>query len=77
MPRTAPRDISFSVADLKPVIYAPDALPMFADEKYGESLHQREKRSKKMKPMEPMSGAGRGGRVGQSATASMVQTLFP
>ncbi|ORX38002.1 WD40-repeat-containing domain protein [Kockovaella imperatae] len=77
MPRTAPRDLSFSVADLKPVIYAPDALPVFADQKYGESLHQREKRAKKMKPTEPITGVGRGGRVGQSATATMVQALFP
>ena len=49
---------------------------MFADEKYGESLHQREKRGKKMKPMEPVSGAGKGGRIGSSATASMVQSVF-
>ena len=74
--RTAPRDVSFTSADLKPVIFTPDALPMFADEKYGESLHQKEKRGKKMKPMEPMTGAGKGGRLGASATASTVQTVF-
>ena len=77
MPRTTPRDVSFTAADLKPVIYTPDALPMYADKKYGESLHQKEKRSKKFKPMEPIVGAGRGGRLGASATQSMVQTLFP
>lgn len=49
---------------------------MFADVKYGESLHQKEKRSKKFKPMEPMSGAGKGGRLGASATQGFVQTLF-
>ncbi|EIW71757.1 hypothetical protein TREMEDRAFT_67947 [Tremella mesenterica DSM 1558] len=76
MPRTAPRDISFSVADLNPVIYTPEALPMFADKKYGESLHQKEKRSKKFKPMEPVSGVGRGGRVGGSTTQGFVQSLF-
>lgn len=50
---------------------------MFADKKYGESLHQKEKRAKKMKPMEPISGVGKGGRLGASATQSMVQTLYP
>ncbi|WWD20074.1 hypothetical protein CI109_104548 [Kwoniella shandongensis] len=77
MPRTAPRDPSFSSADIQPVIYTPDALPMFQDKKYGESLHQKEKKAKKMKPMEPMTGAGRGGRLGQSETQGFVQTLFP
>lgn len=76
MPRTTPRDVSFSTADLKPVIYTPEALPMFADKKYGESLHQKEKRAKKFKPMEPVSGVGKGGRLGGSATAGFVQTLF-
>lgn len=76
MPRTGPRDTAFTSADLKPVIFTPDALPMFADVKYGESQHQKEKRSKKLRPMEPVSGAGRGGRVGSSATQSLVQTLF-
>jgi hypothetical protein len=76
MPRTAPRDVSFSTADLKPVIYTPEALPMFADKKYGESQHQKEKRAKKFKPMEPVSGVGKGGRLGGSATAGFVQTLF-
>lgn len=74
--RTTARDVSFTTADLKPVIYTPDALPMFQDQKYGESLHQREKRGKKMKPMEPISGAGKGGRIGSSAMASTVQAVF-
>ena len=69
--------MSFSSADINPVIYTPDALPMFADMKYGESLHQKEKRSKKMKPMEPVSGVGKGGRLGGSLTQGFVQTLFP
>jgi len=68
--------MAFTSADAKPVIFTPDALPMFADEKYGESLHQREKWGKKMKPMEPVSGAGKGGRIGSSATAGMVQSVF-
>ncbi|CAD6589234.1 MAG: hypothetical protein TREMPRED_005303 [Tremellales sp. Tagirdzhanova-0007] len=76
MPRSAPRDTAFTAADLKPVIFTPDALPMFADIKHGESLHQKEKRSKKFKPMEPISGAGKGGRLGSSATQGLVQTLF-
>lgn len=76
MPRTAPRDTAFTSAHVKPVIYTPDALPMFADVKYGESLHQKEKRSKRLKPMEPISGAGKGGRLGASATQGFVQTLF-
>lgn len=77
MPRTAPRDTSFSSADIQPVIYNPDALPLFADKAYGESLHQKEKRAKKLKPQEPISGVGKGGRLGASATQSMVQTLYP
>ncbi|WVR08277.1 hypothetical protein IAU60_005324 [Kwoniella sp. DSM 27419] len=77
MPKTAPRDPSFTTADLKPVIYTPDALPMFADKNHRESLHQREKKAKKMKPMEPIRGAGRGGRLGASETQGFVQTLFP
>lgn len=77
MPKTAPRDMAFTSADLKPVIFTPDALPQFQDKKYGESQHQRDKRAKKMKPMEPVTGAGKGGRLGASATASFVQTLFP
>lgn len=76
MPRTAPRDVTFTTADLKPVIYTPDALPMYADEKYGESLHQREKRGKRMKPQEPVSGVGKGGRLGSSAMQGFVQTMF-
>lgn len=76
MPRSTPRDVAFTATDLNPVIYTPDALPMFADVKYGESLHQKQKRSKKFKPMEPMSGAGKGGRLGASATQGFVQTLF-
>lgn len=77
MPRSTPRETSYSVADLKPVIYNPDAMPMYADKHYGESLHQKEKRAKKMRPAEPLAGAGKGGRIGSSATQSMVQTLFP
>lgn len=69
--------MAFTSADLKPVIFTPDALPQFQDKKYGESQHQRDKRAKKMKPMEPVTGAGKGGRLGASATASFVQTLFP
>lgn len=76
MPKTAARDIAYSSADLKPVIFTPDALPMFADEKYGVSLHQKEKRSKKFKPMEPVSGVGKGGRVGQSAMTGLAQSMF-
>jgi hypothetical protein len=76
MPRTAPRDPSYSTADLKPVIYTPDALPMFADQGHRESLHQKDKRAKKLKPTEPMQGAGRGGRLGASATAGLVQDMF-
>lgn len=45
-------------------------------QKYGESLHQKEKKSKKFKPTEPLQGAGRGGRIGASATASFVQEIF-
>ncbi|WVW86626.1 hypothetical protein I302_108679 [Kwoniella bestiolae CBS 10118] len=77
LPKTAPRDPSFSTVDLKPVIYTPDALPMFKDQGHRESLHQREKKAKKMKPMEPVRGAGRGGRLGASETQGFVQTLFP
>ncbi|WVQ84134.1 hypothetical protein IAT38_006281 [Cryptococcus sp. DSM 104549] len=77
MPKTAPRDPSFSSADVKPVIFTPDALPQFQDKGYRESLHQKEKKAKKMKPMEPIQGAGRGGRLGQSETQGFVQTLFP
>ncbi|WRT69432.1 uncharacterized protein IL334_006418 [Kwoniella shivajii] len=77
MPKTAPRDPSFSSADLKPVIYTPDALPMFKDQGHRESLHQKEKKAKKMKPMEPVRGAGRGGRLGASEMQGFVQTLFP
>ncbi|OCF37033.1 transcription factor [Kwoniella heveanensis BCC8398] len=77
MPKTAPRDPSFSTSDLNPVIYTPDALPMFRDQGHRESLHQKEKKAKKFKPMEPMRGAGRGGRLGASETQGFVQTLFP
>lgn len=76
MPRTTPRDVAYTTADLKPVVYTPDALPMFADQKYGQSLHQKEKRAKKFKPTEPLAGAGRGGRIGASATAGFVQDIF-
>ncbi|KAL7424891.1 hypothetical protein Q5752_000577 [Cryptotrichosporon argae] len=77
MPRSAPRDMSFSSADLQPVIFTPDALPMFADKRHGLSLHQQEKRAKKFKPQEPVSGHGKGGRIGAAATVGMVQSLFP
>ncbi|WWC93073.1 uncharacterized protein L201_008038 [Kwoniella dendrophila CBS 6074] len=77
LPKTAPRDPSFSSVDLKPVIYTPDALPMFKDQGHRESLHQKEKKAKKFKPMEPVKGAGRGGRLGASETQGFVQTLFP
>ncbi|WWC95313.1 hypothetical protein V866_002174 [Kwoniella sp. B9012] len=77
LPKTAPRDPSFSTADVQPVIYTPDALPMFKDKGHRESLHQKEKKAKKMKPMEPVRGAGRGGRLGASETQGFVQTLFP
>lgn len=76
MPRTAPRDPSYSTADLKPVIFTPDALPMFADQGHRESLHQKDKRAKKLKPTEPIQGAGRGGRLGASATQGLVQDMF-
>ena len=76
MPRTAPRDPSYSTADLKPVIFTPDALPMFADQGHRESLHQKDKRAKKLKPTEPIHGAGKGGRLGQSATQGLVHDIF-
>jgi len=76
MPRSTPRDVTITSSDLKPVIYTPDALPMYADQTYRESLHQREKRAKKMRPQEPVSGIGRGGRVGASAMTGFVQTIF-
>jgi hypothetical protein len=76
MPRTAPRDPSYSTADLKPVIFTPDALPAFADQGHRESLHQKDKRAKKLKPTEPIHGAGKGGRLGQSATQGLVQDIF-
>lgn len=76
MPRTAPRDPSYSTADLKPVIFTPDALPQFADQGHRESLHQKDKRAKKLKPTEPIHGAGKGGRLGQSATQGLVQDIF-
>ena len=76
MPRTAPRDPSYSTADLKPVIFTPDALPMFADQGHRESLHQKDKRAKKLKPTEPIHGAGKGGRLGSSATQGLVQDMF-
>lgn len=77
MPRSTPRDPSFSTADLKPVIYNPDAPTQYDESNYRESLHQKEKRAKKMKPTEPVTGHGKGGRLGASATQSFVQTLFP
>jgi hypothetical protein len=77
MPKTAPRDPSFSTVDLKPVIYNPDALPMYADQTYRESLHQKEKRAKKMKPQEGVSGVGKGGRLGASEQQSLVRNMFP
>ena len=76
MPRTKPRDISYTTADLKPVVYTPDALPMFADVKYGKSQHQQQKAAKKFKPTEPLAGVGRGGRIGASATAAQVAEMF-
>jgi hypothetical protein len=76
MPRSTPRDPSFSTADLKPVIFNPDAPSQYDESKYRESLHQKEKRAKKMKPMEPISGHGKGGRLGASAEQSFVQGLF-
>jgi hypothetical protein len=76
MPRTAPRDPSYSTADLKPVIFTPDALPQFADQGHRESLHQKDKRAKKLKPTEPIHGAGKGGRLGSSATQGLVQDIF-
>lgn len=77
MPKTAPRDPGFSSADIQPVIMNPDALPMFADKTYGESLHQRDKRAKKMKPQEPIEGRGKGGRLGASAQQGLVHSLYP
>lgn len=76
MPRTKPRDISYTTHDLKPVVLTPDALPMFADAKYGESLHQKEKRAKRFKPTEPVVGVGKGGRIGASATAGAMMEMF-
>jgi hypothetical protein len=76
MPRTRPRDVSYTTADLQPVVFTPDALPMFADKKYGQSAHQRQKQAKKFKPTEPLTGAGRGGRIGASATASQMADMF-
>ncbi|TYJ56312.1 hypothetical protein B9479_003003 [Cryptococcus floricola] len=77
MPKTAPRDPSYSSADLKPVIFTPDALPMYQDQGYRESLHQKEKRAKKMKPEEGVKGVGRGGRLGQSEQQSFVHSMYP
>lgn len=76
MPRTGPRDMSFTTADLTPVVFTPDAHGSIKDQRWGESLHQKEKRAKKFKPTEPVSGVGRGGRVGASATAGFVQDVF-
>ncbi|OXG81705.1 transcription factor [Cryptococcus neoformans var. grubii Br795] len=77
LPKTAPRDPSFSTVDLKPVIYTPDALPMYQEQGHRESLHQKEKKAKKMKPMEPVSGVGRAGRLGASETQSFVHSMYP
>nr|ODN75711.1 transcription factor [Cryptococcus depauperatus CBS 7841] len=77
LPKTTARDPSFSTVDLKPVIFTPDALPMYQDQGYRESLHQKEKKAKKMRPMEPVYGAGRGGRLGASETQSLVHSLYP
>jgi len=77
LPKSGPRDPSFSSADIQPVIYNPDASDSFNDQKYGESLHQRDKRAKKMKPMEPVQGVGKGGRLGASAMQGLVHSLYP
>ncbi|KAI9631741.1 putative transcription factor [Dioszegia hungarica] len=77
LPKSGPRDPGYSSADIQPVIFNPDALPQFADQKYGESLHQRDKRAKRMKPMEPVQGVGKGGRLGASAMQGLVHSLYP
>lgn len=76
MPRTAPRDVAYTTADLNPVVFTPDALPMFADQKYGKSLHQQQKAAKKFKPTEPLTGVGRGGRIGAAANAGIAAEMF-
>lgn len=75
MPRTGPRDMSFTTADLTPVVFTPDAHGGIQSA-YGQSLHQQQKAAKRFKPTEPVSGVGRGGRVGASATAGFVQDVF-
>ncbi|EKC97604.1 transcription factor [Trichosporon asahii var. asahii CBS 8904] len=75
MPRSGPRDLSFTTADLTPVVFTPDAHGGIQNA-YGQSLHQQQKAAKRFKPTEPVSGVGRGGRVGASATAGFVQDVF-
>lgn len=75
MPRTKARDVSYTTADLTPVIYTPDAGGL-GGPRLGMSAHQREKRAKKFKPTEPVHGIGRGGRIGASATAGFVAEMF-
>ncbi|BEJ17357.1 hypothetical protein CspHIS471_0607580 [Cutaneotrichosporon sp. HIS471] len=77
MPRVKPRDVSYTTADLTPVVFAPDEHGQIsADQRHGMSLHQMEKRAKRFKPTEPLSGVGKGGRIGASATAGFVQEIF-
>lgn len=76
MPKSAPRDLSFSTATGVPVIMTPHALPMFADEDYTAEKRKRNRESKLRKPMEPVYGAGKNGRIGSSATQPMVAHLF-
>ncbi|WOO77649.1 WD repeat-containing protein 70 [Vanrija pseudolonga] len=75
MPRTKARDVSYTTADLTPVIYTPDAGGL-GGPRLGMSAHQREKRAKKFKPTEPVHGVGKGGRIGASATAGFVAEMF-
>lgn len=75
MPRSGPRDLSFTTADLTPVVFTPDAHGEIHSV-YGQSLHQQQKAAKRFKPTEPVHGRGSGGRVGASATAGFVQDVF-
>lgn len=77
MPRSKARDVSYTTADLAPVVFTPDAHgQLTSEQKHGTSLHQLEKRAKRFKPTEPLSGVGKGGRIGASATAGFVQEIF-
>ena len=76
MPKSVPRDLSFSTVNSQPVIMTPDALPLFADEDYLAAKRKKNKESKLRKPMEPLRGAGKGGRLGASATAPMMAHMF-